>query len=155
MVKIRLFRKEDLETLAKVYATAFIEEYGHKWTGSEMKKTLHYFYKQQPDLFFVAESENQVVGGIWGRIVPWRGGLHLKETDMAVSSKYRRKGISRMLLSKIITSALKKYKIVEFSGVAHGQKKFPMSYYMRIGLKKTSWVFIYGNPKTILKKLKG
>ena len=108
---------------------------------------------QQPDLFFIAEDDGKVVGGVWGRIVPWRGGLHLKDADMAVSPEYRKQGISKILLSKIISEALEKYNIVEVSGVAHGGKEFPMSYYEKIGLKKTNWVFIYGDPHEMLEKL--
>lgn len=153
MLKIRLFQKDDLDTLANVFTTAFVQDYSHKWTVDEMKKTLNHFYEQQPDLFYVAELDNKIVGGVWGKIVPWRGGLHLKDTDMAVSPKFRKRGISKKLLIKIISNAINKYNIVEFSGVAHGKKKFPMSYYKRIGLKRTSWIFIYANPQEMLRKL--
>ncbi|MFC1600711.1 GNAT family N-acetyltransferase [Patescibacteria group bacterium] len=153
MFKIRLLRKNDIDDLARVFYEAFVQDYGHKWTVEEMAKTLTYFHSQQPDLFFIALLGNEIVGGIWGKIVPWRGGLHLKETDMAVSSKHRKKGISKKLLSKIIRKAIDKYNIVEFSGIAHGKRKFPMNYYKRIGLRITDWIFIYGDPNDILKKL--
>lgn len=154
MINIRLCKEDDLSSLSKVFADAFVQTYGHKWTHDQMRKTLNYFLEQQPDLFFVAEKDEKIVGGVWGRIVPWREGLHLKDTDMAVAAEYQRQGISKKLLFRMISDAIDKYNIVEFSGVANGKKEFPMSYYEKIGLKRTDWIFIYGNPKEMLERLK-
>ena len=60
-----MMKKEDLEVLASIYALAYNEaNVGETWDKKSARKILQYFFEKQPDLAFVAEYENKIVGAV-------------------------------------------------------------------------------------------
>ncbi|MBO7504680.1 GNAT family N-acetyltransferase [bacterium] len=50
---------------------------------------MSYWYDRQPDLFFVAEVDGRVVGGIVSGIKPWFDGNRLVDGELFVDKKYQ------------------------------------------------------------------
>lgn len=154
-VNIRLIREEDISSTAKVYKTAFNRaDVGEKWTLESAEKLIEFLFKFQPDLFFVAEFEGKILGGAVGLIKPFWNGNYITETELFVNPEFQNQGIGKELLKKLISEALNKYNITSFDGLAYKNRKFPLAWYQRIGLKESDkLVYLEGNPKEIIEKL--
>ncbi len=152
-VLIRLVRKSDLVKLAKIYKDIYNAE-GQKWSIKTATKFLDYFYKNQKNLFFVAELNKKVVGSASGLVKVFDLGNDLTDVELFVDPKVHNKGIGKKLLTTLLKSAIKKCNVLDIQGIADNSKKFPMKWYSKIGLKKTKWIHICGNAKEILKNLK-
>jgi RimJ/RimL family protein N-acetyltransferase len=153
-MKIRLATKKDLNSLAKIYVESFnnakLEE---EWTEKNAQRYMEYWLKIQPSLFFIAEDNKTIVGGIVARITPWWKENILGDIEIFISLKHQNKGIGKELLKKLISTAIEKYKIGEVALQAFSTHKFPLKWYEKIGFKKIKWINLSGNPKEIIKKL--
>ncbi len=153
-INLRLIIKEDIERTAEVYKQAFNEaNIGEKWTQESSKKFMEFWLKAQPDLFFIAEKNGTIVGGIVGLIKPVWDGNHLIDTEFFVASEFQGQGIGKKLLLRLISEAVNKYKITVFEGLAFKNVKFPIDWYKRIGLKESNLVYLEGDPQEILKNI--
>jgi len=155
-LKIRLAKKEDLNNLAKIYKKAYSAlQINEKWTTKKAKKLLTYWIEKQPDLFFVAENENKLVGAFVSGIKPWWDGNHLFDGEIFVDPKYQKEGIGTQLLITLFTKAIKKYNANTFEASTFSNIKFPLKWYNSIGIKSNKeLIFISGNLKKVLKKIK-
>lgn len=153
--QIRLLAEKDLTETAEVYAEAFNKvDIGEEWTTETAEKFLAHWFEKQPDLFFVAEHEGQIIGGAVAEVKPWWNGSHLADLELFVHPDFQRKSIAKKLIERLITEATTKYgEIAELEGVADGESEFPLGWYERIGVKKTGFVHIAGKPKEILERL--
>lgn len=153
-VEVKLLKHSEIPEAAVVYAEAWKKaNVGEKWTSVAAKKFFEYFFRRQKALFFVASCEGKVVGGVVGEIVPWWDGAHLSNTELFVHPKFQNRGIAKLLLRATLRKAIRKYKITAFEGIADNQSEFPMRWYNRIGLKRTRWTHVSGDPKEMLRKL--
>jgi len=151
---IRLVTEEDLPEVAKVYAETFNSAFPNEdWTVGSAKELLSYLYKAHPDLFFVAQKEDEIVGGIAGIIKPWWNGESFADGELFVKTIHQNRGVGKGLLKKALETAIEKYQISGMEGITNGEAKFPLSWYERLGLKKTGYVHIEGNAQEILKNL--
>jgi len=104
---IELYSPSMKRETSKIYATTFAEAYpSEQWTAKSAEKFVGFMYKIQPDLFFVAKHRGRVIGGIWGMIKPYVKGNVICDTELFVSKKYQKQGISKMLLKKIVKEAV-------------------------------------------------
>ncbi len=153
-INIRLILEEDLARTAEVYKRAFNEaNVGEEWTQESAQKFILFWLKTQPDLFFIAEKDGAIVGGIVGLIKPVWDGNHLMDTEFFVISEFQGQGIGKKLLSKLLSEAINKYQITVFNGLTFKDAKFPLEWYKRIGLKESNLVYLEGNPKEILENI--
>lgn len=155
-IKVKLLSKKNVAETAGVYRLAFKKaDVGERWDQASAEKYIQHCLEKQPDLFFVAISEEEIIGGVAGEIKPWWDGIHLAETELFVHPNHQGKGVAKMLLAKVLEEAIKKYNIQSFEGIADGKRhKFPMEWYKRIGFEESGWVHIWGSPKEMLSKLK-
>ncbi len=154
MVKIRLLEGGDIKQTAKVFADAYNKSEGKEdWNIEDAVKCVEYLKKKQPDLFFVAINNHKVVGGMFSEIKPYIDGNWLVDSELFVDPDLYNKGIGKKLFEKLLTNAIKKHKIVRMQGIVDTKKDFPLTWYGKIGLKRTGWVDVAGNPKEILDKL--
>lgn len=151
----QLIQKNQLSEIGQLYAECFnLADIGEHWEPADAEKFLTYLWQIQPDLFFVAMIKGQIVGGIAGVIKPWCDGPHIHEIELFVHPDHQRQGIATELTRLIITTAVEKYSIVEFEGIADGElHDFPLNWYKRLGANPTGLIHIAGKPLAMLKKL--
>jgi len=97
-IKIRPMRKEDLRQVAEIYTIVYQKfDIGEKWTTKTALKLLDYWYKKQPDLAFVAESNRKIVGAFVAGIKPWWDGNHISDGEIFVHPDFQKQGIATKL----------------------------------------------------------
>ena len=154
-LKIRLVQKKDLTILAKVYVKTYdslnVEEH---WTTKTAYKLLEWWFKKQPDLCFLAEYDNKIVGGFFTGIKPWWDGNHLSDGEIFVHPNYQKKGIGGALSKKVYSTAIKEYNAIRFDAFTFKLTKHPLEWYKSIGFEEISeWTMISGELKKVIKKL--
>ena len=125
------------------------------WTYETAEEFLEYYFNNQPDLFFVAVSENEILGAIMGLIKPWWNGNYIYETEVFVNTHYRRMGISKKLWIAFLETAQSNYSALSLETFTFAKKKFPLSFYLRIGCKNLGeFIILDGYIEELLKNLK-
>ena len=78
------------------------------WTEKSALDICKFYYKLQPDLFFVAKKQGKVVGFTFSYIKPWADGNHLMVEEISVDPDFRAGGTTIKLISKVFETAIKK-----------------------------------------------
>jgi len=156
MENIRNVRNDDFSELAKIYTLAYNSvNIGENWDDSSALKLLKHLYSEQPDLFFVAEENGKVVGGITAPIKPWWDGNHLTDGELFVHPNNQKHGLGKLLIKKLFTEAKKKYDAVSWDTFTHRVHEHPLKWYKSLGFKEIEkWVMIEGNVDLVLENLK-
>ena len=156
MISIRTATKDDLRNLGIIYKEAYnVISIGENWTDETAYKLLKHFYAKQPDLFFVAEVDGKIVGGIVSLLKPWWDGNHLTDGEIFVSPAFQGKGIGIQLIKHMFTEGLQKYQAISWDTFTHRVYEYPLKWYKQIGFQEINkWVMITGDIKEVLKRLK-
>lgn len=156
MIDIRIVKQEDLESLARIYSNSFTQACPEKpWEYDRSLDFMNYWFKKQPDLFYVALFNGVVIGATVLNIKPWREGNRCQDAIIFVDSKYQKQGIGKMLFVKVLEESISKYNATTFEAVTFTDNEFPLSWYERIGVNKDEKAaIIKGSCKNILKNLK-
>ena len=156
MIVIGLAQKNDLpqcaNILREIYNNNVLSE---GWTIESSNAICEFYFRLNPDLFFVAKNEDEVVGFTFSYIKPWADGNQLMVEELSVKENYRQKKIASKLLKTLVKSAKQKYNITCVNGTTYnGENKMPYSWYERIGFKKVEDLFlIESNPDDIIKSI--
>ena len=156
MIRIKLAEKNDLsdcaDILRQVYNNNVLNE---GWTKESSNAICEFFFKLNPDLFFVAKIEDEVVGFTFSYVKPWADGNQLMIEELSVKETFRKQNIGSILLNTLVETAKANYNITCVNGTTYnGENKMPYSWYERIGFKKVEDLFlIEGNPDNILSNL--
>lgn len=154
MVNIRLVKKEDLMTLAKIYKDLYGKSIlNEDWTREKSYGLLEFFYKLQSDIFMVAEVDGKVVGAVMSIVKPWHDGNRLIETEIFVDNDYQRRGIASRLFHQHFRLAMEKYntKVIE-AHTYQEENGYPLNWYKKQGYKVINeWYVINGNIKEAYK----
>ena len=157
MIEIKLAEKNDLsqcaEILRDIYNNNVLSE---GWTIESSNSICEFYFKLNPDLFFVAKNEDEVVGFTFSYIKPWANGNQLMAEEISVKESYRKQKIASKLLKTLVETAKQKYNITCVNGTTYnGENKMPYSWYERIGFRKVEDLFlIESNPNDIINKIK-
>ncbi len=157
MIEIKLAQKNDLpqcaEILRDIYNNNVLNE---GWTVENSNAICEFYFKLNPDLFFVAKNEDEVVGFTFSYIKPWADGNQLMAEELSVKENFRNQKIASKLLKTLVETAKQKYNITCVNGTTYnGENKMPYSWYERIGFKKVEDLFlIESNPNDIINKIK-
>ena len=148
-------RKSDLSELAKIYIEVYqVFDVGEKWNKETAYNLIAFWFKLQPDLCFVAEYNNKIVGAFTATVKPWWDGKHLIIEEIFVSPQYQKYGIGSTLAKKMFEKAIKKYNVKFVEGITFTKFKHPLSWYKSLGFREVKeWVNINGNIKKALKML--
>jgi len=151
-VLIRPVTSEDIQPLAKLYMDIYLQTNNvEKWTVESTNKFISYFYEQCEKLFFVAEHNRKIIGGVWGQVKPWWNGNKVYNLEIFVDSEYRKQGISKHLFRRFFEQATCQYDAITVEATTFNDRSFPQNYYERIGLKKSiQLVLLEGNIADIL-----
>ena len=157
MLHIRSTTEEDLSFLASIYTQAYNTlNIGEKWIDESSLELLKHLYRDQPDLFFTAEDEETVVGGIVSLVKPWWDGFHLTDGELFVSPSQQGKGVGTKLIQCMFTVAQEKYNAVSWDTFTHRVYEHPLKWYKSLGFEEISqWVMITGNVEQVLENIKG
>lgn len=154
-IKIRLVSKDDLIHLANVYVktyTAF--DVGEKWTKNTALELLEYWFKRQPDLAFLAEYDDKIIGGFFAAVKPWWDGTHLVDGELFVHPDFQKQKVGSLISIKMFTTAIEKYNAKVWDTYTFKNSKHPLSWYKKQGFEENKdWVMISGNLKEALDKL--
>lgn len=155
-MNIRPIEEKDFPTLASIYTVAYNSlNIGENWDDKSSEKLLKHLHSEQEDLFFVAEEDGEVVGGITAPTKPWWDGIHLVDGELFVHPDYQRRGIGKKLIERLFTEAQEKYQAVSWDTFTHRVHEHPLKWYKSIGFSEIKeWVMITGNIKEVLEKLK-
>lgn len=155
MINIRLASKNDLKEIAILNSNVYNKlKIGEEWNAEGSEKLMEFFYKFQPDLFFVAKYKNVLVGAIVALVKPWWDGNHLTDGEFIVDTKYQRLGIGSKLLKKLFTVSKRKYKAKSWDTYTHRVHDHPLRWYKKIGFQETqNWVMISGKIDDVLPNL--
>ena len=76
--------------------------------------------------------------------------------EISVDEKYRKNGVAKALLLKIVSEAKKKYDITKVNGATYyGDDDMPFAWYERIGFEKVEDLFlIEADAEQLISKLK-
>lgn len=151
---IRLAKKDDLELVATIYAEAYNAVTDENWTVEAALRFVEFSYNKQPDLFFVAEDNNNIIGAAFAEINPWAHGMSLSNIELFVKPNFQKRGAGKFLIRMIISQALDNYQISEVNFMADSSRGFPFNWYKKIGMKDSSWIFMSGKPDELLDNLK-
>ena len=154
-IKIRLMEKQDIQQLSEIYTLVYQKfDIGEKWTVESSKELLDYWFNRQPDLAFVAEFNDKIVGAFVAGIKPWWDGNHLVDGEVFVHPDYQKKGIGTELSKALYKKAIEKYNVVSFDTYTFKKTKFPLNWYKSQGfIENPDWVMIEGDLKSILPDL--
>lgn len=135
-MKIRRGRREDLQYLPSILMEAYtgLEEYGEK-DINRARKYIEELYQEDPECFFVAEINGEIVGFIFcnrfwyskfehGRV----GAIH----EIVVLPTHRHAGIGKMLIEKAMEE-LKPSKIELWVGE---KNKKAIEFYEKMGFER-------------------
>ena len=142
--KIVRATKNDLPACAKIlkdiYNANILSE---GWTDASSLSICEFYYKLQPDLFFVAKHEGKVVGFTFSYIKPWADGNHLMVEEISVDPNFRKAGTAIKLISKVFETAMLKYHISKVDGTTYEDENgAPFKLYKKIGFKKVNDLFL-------------
>ncbi len=154
-VTIRPVWQKDLGRLAQIYADVYKAfDVGERWDKRAAGRLMAYWFKRQPDLFFVAEWKEKVVGAAVAGIKPWCDGNHLVDGEIFVHPDNQNQGIGAKLNRVLLERALQKYNAGTIDAVTFRNHEFPLCWYKRLGFKEVGeWVIISGKIKDILEKI--
>lgn len=145
----------DIQALGLLYLKAYASRTEEEWNGETVRKLLKFFHQKQPDLCFVAETDNRVIGAIQGSIKPWWNGNHLILEEIFIDPDAHRKGVGSTLLKTLCVKA------VEFHGATHVEAmtfrdaEFPKSWYFSRGFQEIKeWMPTEGVIETVLGTLR-
>lgn len=156
MIEIKLAEKKDLSQCADILRDIYNNNVLNEgWTVESSNAICEFYFKLNPDLFFVAKNEDEVVGFTFSFIKPWADGNQLMIEELSVQESYRNQKIATRLLKILIETAKKKYNITCVNGTTYnGENKMPYSWYERIGFSKVEDLFlIQGNTDDIISNL--
>lgn len=157
MIEIKLAEKKDLSQCADILRDIYNNNVLNEgWTVESSNAICEFYFKLNPDLFFVAKNEDEVVGFTFSFIKPWADGNQLMLEEISVKESFRNRKIASKLLKTLIETAKLKYNIIFVNATTYnGENGMPYSWYERIGFKKVEDLFlIESNADDIIKNIK-
>ena len=155
-VRVRAVREGDLDELAQLYRNFYnaLDDLGELWTKESAHRFVAHFYRRQPDLFYLAELGDRIVGATVAAVQPWWDGNHLVEGEIFIDSLYEDTDLSRQLLRELLVRARDKYHTVTWDTIMPTSDKHPLGSYKRIGFDELPLrAAITGDVHTVLEKL--
>lgn len=155
MINIRPVSKNDLEKLAEVYTKTYEAfDVGERWTVETALELLEYWFKRQPDLAFLAEDDQEILGGFFAAVKPWWDGVHLVDGELFVHPEHQKKSIGSLLSKKMFTEAIEKHEAKVWDTYTFKNTAHPLSWYKKQGfVENPDWVMISGDLREALEKL--
>lgn len=152
---VRPMKQDDLKELAQIYVEVYEDfDVGEKWDQESAQKLLKHFFDKQPDMCFVAEKGNQLLGGFLAGVKPWWDGNHLVDAELFVHPKHQKSGVGSQLSKHAYQEAKDKYQATYLDFVTFSGFDFPLSWYKKQGFEVINgWTLISGELQEVLQNL--
>lgn len=156
MINIRPVEDKDIEKLADIYVATYEHfDVGERWSRESAADLLRYWLKRQPDLAFLAEEDNNIVGAFFAAVKPWWDGAHLVDGELFTSPELQKRGIGSELSMRMFEEAIEKHGAKVWDTYTFRNSDHPLSWYKSLGFQEIEeWVMISGSLEEALKKLK-
>lgn len=156
-IKIINAKHEDLKDCARILREIYNSNVLNEgWTEDSSNAICEFFFKLQPDLFYVAKHEGGgVIGFTFSYVKPWANGNQLMIEEISVDKNYRKQKVATNLLKTLLRESKAKYNVVAVNGTTYlGENDMPYKWYKRIHFKKVDDLFlIEGDTDDILNSL--
>lgn len=127
MIKTRLIEEKDLKELAEIFKKVYDTfDVGEDWSLEQAYKLLKYWFDIQPDLAYLAEVDNKIVGGFVIGVKPWTDGNRLLDGEVFVHPDYQAQGVGSELLKSVFKVAIEKYNVTIWDAVTFRGQDFPL-----------------------------
>lgn len=125
------------------------------WSLDNAIKLCEFYFNLQPDLFYVAKNNCEVIGFVFAFIKPWSSGNCLMIEELCVMREHRKNGVAKKLLKYLLNTSIEMYDVRMAKGETYGlDDEMPYSWYKRIGLIRGDQTYIIsGNPQVIISKI--
>ncbi len=134
-MKIIKFDPRALDKITESFVDSFPE-----WSIENAKKYLMQSYLISPDFCFMAvDKDNEILGAIFSKLGTSKHGDLLIVESLQVIDRHRNNGVGKSLLKHTVNEA-RKNNIFSISMLSPEENIFPLSWYERIGFKKTDWI---------------
>ena len=155
-LSIRRATETDVSEIADLYKQAYnsatlLDEH---WTKASARKFVTYFYRRQPDLFFIAKENGVLVGAVVAAVQPWWDGNHLVEGELFEAPGLADETVRKALLQELLTVARSKYHVVSWDTITPTLHEHPLSAFEELGFSEVPhWKAISGDINTILSRV--
>ncbi len=155
MFTLKLIEEKDIAPLSKIFSQSFTEADSQKpWDETHSYEYLKYWHAKQPDMFYGAFQDNQIVGAAAVNIKPWRTGVRCSDGVIFVDTKFQKQGVGKSLLKKVVEEAMSKYNATIFEAITFAGDEFPLTWYKKVGINPDEHaVIIKGDCLDILSKI--
>ena len=142
--EIVLATQKDIPMCAKILKDIYNSNVlSEGWTDESSKAICEFYYKLQPDLFYIAKKEGKVVGFSFSYIKPWADGNHLMVEEISVDPNFRKFGTALKLITQVFDVAIKKYNVSKVEGTTYEDENgAPFKIYKKIGFKRIDDLFL-------------
>lgn len=154
-LNIRKVENFDLEILSEIYKNTYdVFDVGERWTKESALELLKYWLKRQPDLAFLAETDNKIVGAFFAAVKPWWDGVHLVDGELFVDPDNQKQKVGTLLSKHMFEQAIKKYDAKVWDTYTFKNSEHPLSWYKKQGFDENKdWVMISGDLKEAIRRL--
>jgi|GEM_PF-337374 hypothetical protein len=156
---IRPATPADLKSIARFYADFYnsLDKLGERWTLETARKFISHFYARQPDLFFVAEKNTNIISVVMAAIQPWWDGNHLVEGELLIDRSFRQHTrCTTELLQALLRVAESDYQAVAWDTIVPSTPGHPFEQYKQLGFRDVPlWHAVSGDVRNILTRLRG
>lgn len=135
-IDIRPMETSDIQALCLLYLKAYASRTEEEWSRETVEKLLNFFHHKQPDLSFVAETDNRLIGAIQGSIKPWWNGNHLILEEIFIDPDAHRKGVGSTLLKTLCVKAVEFHGATHIEAMTFRDAEFPKSWYFSRGFEE-------------------
>lgn len=154
-MQIELTSFDQLPELASIYVRSLEFNADEHWTDKSALRLLSDWHRRQPELFFTASADAQIMGGFVVGVRPWWDGNHLVDGELFVDPRYQKRGVAGALLRHTLQVAQAKYSpLLTWDTYTFRNDDFPLTWYKRIGFAEIEeWVMIRAQVTNVLTKL--
>lgn len=155
IISTRSITAEDLPTLAQIYVRSLdAARTDERWTNETAYALLKNWYDRQPDLFFLAETENGMAGAFVVGVRPWWDGNHLVDGELFVDPQHQKHGVASALIRAVLQKAIEKYDPLNWDTYTFNEDAFPLTWYKQLGFQLIEeWVLIRAKVPEVLSKI--
>ncbi len=151
---MRPVQKSDIDELSAIYFKAYSSRPEEKWSLENIQRLLNFLLTKQPDLCFVLQNEQRVIGAVFGSIKPWWNGNHLILEEIFVDPDVHGKGTGSSLLKEVCAKAQELYSATHVEAMTFGDTDFPKNWYFAHAFSEIKeWMPLEGNIENIVRSL--
>lgn len=134
---IRPARKRDTNKFSKIYYSEF-SKLDKDWSQATSRARIRQAITIHPSLCFALLFDDKIVGFVLAERLDFAKGKHIYLADLAVSSKYQRRGFGEEALKFLFRVArARHYRSIYLNAIRKGRV---LNLYKKLGFKQTKYV---------------